>query len=62
MSSAAQATPWTAARRLPCPWDCSGKNAAVGRHLLLHSVFPTQVARDKYWEDYLLVKKDIHTL
>ena len=29
------ATPWTAATRLPCPWDSPGKNTGVGRHFLL---------------------------
>ena len=29
------ATPWTAATRLPCPWDSPGKNTGVGCHFLL---------------------------
>ena len=28
-------TPETAAPRLPCPWDSSGKNTGVGCHFLL---------------------------
>ena len=28
-------TPWTAATRLPCPWDSPGKNTGVGCHFLL---------------------------
>ena len=29
------ATPWTAATRLPHPWDSPGKNTGVGCHFLL---------------------------
>ena len=29
------ATPWTAAYRLPRPWDSPGKNTGVGCHFLL---------------------------
>ena len=29
------ATPWTAAYRLPCPWDFPGKRTGVGCHCLL---------------------------
>ena len=29
------ATPYTAALRLPCPWDSPGKNSGVGCHFLL---------------------------
>ena len=29
------ATPWTAATRLPRPWDSPGKNTGVGCHFLL---------------------------
>ena len=35
-------TLWTVARRLLCPWDSPSKNTGVGRHALLHGVFPTQ--------------------
>ena len=28
--------------RLLCPWDCPGKNAEVGCHVLLQGIFPTQ--------------------
>ena len=28
--------------RLPCPWDCPGKNTGVGCHALLQGVFPTE--------------------
>ena len=28
--------------RLLCPWDSPGKNTRVGRHSLLHGIFPTQ--------------------
>ena len=30
--------------KLLCPWDFSGKNAAVGFHFLLQGIFPTQVS------------------
>ena len=33
---------WTVAPRLPCPWDFPGKNTAVGCHVLLQGIFPTQ--------------------
>ena len=33
-------TPWTAAARLPCPWNCPGKNTRVGCHFLLQGIFP----------------------
>ena len=32
------ATPWTAATRLPGPWDSPGKNTGVGCHFLLQCV------------------------
>ena len=32
------ATPYTAALRLPCPWDSPGKNSGVGCHFLLQCV------------------------
>ena len=35
-------TPWTAARRLLCPWDFPGKDTGVGCHFLLQGIFPTQ--------------------
>ena len=36
------ATLWTVAHRLLCPWDSPGKSTGVGRHFLLHGIFPTQ--------------------
>ena len=35
-------TPWTVAHQVhEVPWDFSGKNAGVGCHFLLQSIFPT---------------------
>ena len=36
------ATPWTMASQALCPWDSPGKNTAVGCHVLLQGIFPTQ--------------------
>ena len=35
-------TLWTIATRLLCPWDSPGENPAVGCHVLLQQIFPTQ--------------------
>ena len=35
------ATPWTAARRLLCPWDSPGKNTGVGFHFLPYCTWTT---------------------
>ena len=35
---------WTVATRLLCPWDSPGKITAVGCHVLLLGIFPTQSA------------------
>ena len=35
-------TPWAVAARLLCPWGFSGKNTAVGCHVLLQEIFLTQ--------------------
>ena len=34
--------PWTAARRLLCPWDFPGKNIGVGCPFLLQRIFLIQ--------------------
>ena len=34
--------PWTAARRLLCPWDFPGNNTGVGCHFLLQRIFLIQ--------------------
>ena len=36
------ATSWVVAHQAPCPWDFPGKNAGLGCHFLLQSIFPTQ--------------------
>ena len=36
------AIPWTAAARLPCPWDSPDNNTGVGCHFLLKGIFPIQ--------------------
>ena len=41
------ATPWTAAHRLPWPWDSPGKNTGVGCRCLLHClVYPIFIIND----------------
>ena len=35
-------TPWTAARRLLCPWDSAGKTTRAGCRSLLQGIFPAQ--------------------
>ena len=35
--------------RLPCPWNCPGKNTRVDRHFLLQGIFPTQGSNPSLW-------------